>query len=519
MATLKETIEKAVNYIGFQSVSQADKRVNRAYESGYLDGNDDPQAGTIAKGGYGYRTQGQRGQRDLTKVTPDQIIDSAWSSYLSNGIAKRALEFRMSAILGRNTAPETDDENLQIIIDQFWKRNLANNHNLKRFVISHSLFGELVLPVFVRKTDGRVLLGYIDPGDIEQVIFHPQNNLERWIVTLKEDDRGVAKCYRIIREDEGTVYDDVVIAPNYPDRLITWQQATLEQWEISYLKEKGLSEYTGSCFYFDKNNLANQPRGFSDLLQSVDWLDANDEVLFSLAEREQLMNYFSWLVKLTGGSPEQVKERTAVLRTSPPTGKGQANVHNDSEEWSFVTADLKQPGSIATAEATKTQALEGLNQPKHWHGEPDTTNRATAESADNPVNRSLEHEQADMIEWVLFILRFIEDQAIIAGIYTPTEDNTITIQVPEIVKGDMVEVSGAFGQTVNALMVSVFDLKVVSKDTAAKVISKIIAEFGVQYNPNEEMDEIEEKEKETMMQAQADVNQFLSDTIERNGSI
>jgi hypothetical protein len=517
--TLKELGTRILENFGLVSAQKAAAQINRAYESGFFDGNDDPQSGTTAAGGLGYRPFGQKGKRDFTKMSQDDIINTVWSLYQSNGIAERALEFRMTAILGRNTAPETDDEDLQIILDQFWKRNLAKDHNVKRFTIAHSLFGELILPVFVRESDGRVILGYIDPGDIEEVKFHPQNNLERWAVVLKQDRDGRKKVYRIIREDEGTVYQDVVIPPKYPGKLVIWQETTLEDWENKFLHDLGLTEYTGSTFYFDKNNMANQPRGFSDLLQSADWLDANDEVLFNLAEREGLMNYFSWLVRLTGASPEKVKERASELRTSPPMGKGQANVHNDSEEWSFITADLKQPGSIATAEATKTQALEGLNQPKHWHGEPDTTNRATAQSADSPVNRTLEHEQGDLVDMIVFILQFVADQAEIAGSYRPQQDDTIiTIQVPEIVKDDIVKVSQAYMQTVNALMVSVFDLKVISRDTAAQIISKIVAEYGVQYNPTEEIIKIDKEIEGAAITTQASINQFLADTIGKNGN-
>lgn len=237
MATLKRTLEVIVkgsyqvglNYLNLLTSDQAESKANRAYETGFFDGNDDPQSGQIAAGGLGYRSQGQRGKRDFSKLTNSQIISSAWNSYQSNPIAERALEFRMSAILGRNTAPETDDKALQVILDQFWDRNLANNHNLKRFVIAHSLFGELILPAFVRESDGRVLLGYIDQDDVDEngVVFHPQNNLERWAVVLKQNSDGNRKVYRIIREDEGHVYQDesvpplhrTVVPPKFPEKL------------------------------------------------------------------------------------------------------------------------------------------------------------------------------------------------------------------------------------------------------------------------------------------------------------
>ncbi len=520
MTMIKEWTNKALDYFGLTTKEQSDTRANRAYESGHHDGNDDPQSGTTAAGGFGYRSLGQRGQRTLTGKTHSQINSTMWSIYQMSGTAERALEFRKGAILGRNTKPETPDKKLQVILDQFWKRNLENNHNLKRFIIAHSLFGELILPVFVRKTDGRVLLGYIDQDDVEEngVIFHPQNNLERWAVVLKQDKKGKCKCYRIIREDEGTVYQDTVIPPKHPGKLITWQQATLEDWEKRLLKEKGLSEYTGSCFYFDKNNLANQPRGFSDLLQSADWLDEHDTVLFNLAEREDFANYFSWLVKMVGADKVLVQERAAELQTKPPMGKGQVNVHNDSEEWTFVTPDLKQAATIVTSEAVKKQSVQGLNQPITWHNEMDSSNRATAERADNPTNRHLQHEQADMVQMLVFMCQFVADQAEIAKVYKPEEDNEIGIQVPEIVKDDVVEISNAFSQTVNALLISMLDLKVIDREISSQVVSKLIAEYGVQYNPAEVLERIDKATEEAAMETQTDINKVLQDAIERNGA-
>ncbi len=520
MATIKELSQRVLESIGLTTTNQMDKQINRAYESGVFDGNDDPQSGTIAAGGFGYTSQGQRGKRDFQKMTPDQILNTVWAEYQSSGIAKRALEFRLTAILGRNTAPETADEALQIILDQFWKRNLIKNGNLARFVTSHSLFGELILPVFVRQnSDGRVLLGYIDPGDIDTIIFHPQNNLERWAVILKKgvNDKN-QKCYRIIREDEGGIVKGEFKQPTYPDKLITDNQAILSDWELAFLKEKGLSEYTGSCFYFDKNNLANQPRGFSDLLQSVDWLDLHADVLFSLAERENLGNYFSWDVELAGADPTKVQERAAKLGVSPPMGKGQVNVHNDSEKWTYVSPDLKQPGTVETSKVIKTQILEGLNQPEHWHNEPNTTNRATAAAADSPVNRTLEHEQSQLVGMLVFMCQFAADQAEILGTYKPGEDNEIKIQVPEIVKGDIFQVSEAFTQTVNALVVSMLDLKVIDREIASQVVSKIIAEYGVQYNPAEKLTEIDEKVKSAALETQEEIDNTLAGILSRNGN-
>jgi len=176
------------------------------------------------------------------------------------------------------------------------------------------------------------------------------------------------------------------------------------------------------------------------------------------------------------------------------------------------TADLKQPGTIATAAALKTQALEGLNQPKHWHGEDDTANRATAEAADNPTNKSLESEQDDIAEMILELCYFTRDQAEIAGTWHPTPDlsGEITVQMPEIARKDLTKVAGVLNQIVQAITIAHIDLKVVSLETVAMAIAKILAELGIEYDPIAELQKVAGQGGEVDMATANAANQFLS---------
>lgn len=485
-------------------VTEVKEQAARAYEAGFSDGNDEPPAGTLAS--YGYKRKTAKGLRDFTQLTHDQIINTVWTLYQSNGIAKRGLVMQRDHILGRNTKlVAEDDPALQVILDDFWKANKFGKR-LKQFVISRSLFGELCLPVFVRRTDGRVKLGYIDSADIDHVVTHPRNQLEQWVVVCKERD-GRRDIYRIIREDEGYARGDTVTLPAIPDKLVTHDQATLEPWEGAFLQANGLAMYTGSCFYFDKNNVANQPRGFSDLLQSADPLDQHDETLFALGEREALAAYFSWDVGIDG-PPDVVETRASELRKRPPVGRGQINAHNLSEVWDFVHPDLKQPGTIATANALKTQVLEGMNQPRHWHGEDDTANRATAEAADNPANKSLEHEQADLEAVIIEMGNFVRDQAEIAGQWKPvtTGDGqmtgTLDVLMPEISTRDIAKVSAALAQVIQAVAVARFDLEVITQETAGRAVAKVFAELGIEYNPDDELEAIGSQATDPVDQAE-----------------
>jgi hypothetical protein len=488
----KDIGSRILSAIRLTTESEAKQRAHRAFEMAHNDfsGNDDPASGDIAKGGFGYRRVTTKGLRDFTKMTHDQIIDVVWTLFQSNPLAKRDLQIKRDFILGRGLSVQTDDEDLQAVIDEFWKK-LKFSKQLKKFVLQKHLWGEQIFPVFVRQTDGAVRLGYIDPGMVEHVSTHPHNSMEPWAVVLKKSQDEKVKIYRIIREDEGHLENGEVIQPVTPDKLLLAQQTQLAPWELIFLAANGLSEYTGDCFYFSINNVSNQPRGYSDLLQVADFMDAHDDTLFGLAEREQLAAYFAWFVKLIGASPEKVAERAKAGRKNPPR-RGSVNYANENEEWTMATPDLKQEGSVATVTALQEHVLGGEGYPSHWYANGSETNRSTAEEQGAPTFKTLETWQDDTADDIKEILQFVADQAEIAGIWTPGEDDaTINVIMPEMLKRDMVKVSTAMQQLFNALLVAKDQLKVLSRETVSKAVAKTMLELGIEYDPIEELEKVD----------------------------
>lgn len=494
---------RLLSAVGLTTQDRADQEATRALEAGYYDGlqsgEDEPPSGTILT--YGYRRHTAQGLRDFTKLNHDQLIEIVWTLYQSNPIAKRYLQIKRDYILGRGIQYQADDPDLTAILKAFWQANKLTPR-LKQFVLQQRLWGEQCYPVFVRKTDGRVRLGYIDPSEIDDVIPHPHNSLEPWCIVLKfrANDRR-RRIYRVIREDAGFVRGNRVTQPRHEGKLVTHEQAVLEPWEELFLRNNKLDTYTGSCFYFSINNVSNQPRGFSDLLQSADFMDAHDETLFALGEREAMAGYFSWDVTLTGSDETQIRKRANEIRKNPPQKKGAANVHNDSETWQFVHPDLKQPGSIATAEALETHILGGLGLPRHWYAHGDGTNRATAAEQNTPTFKTMEHDQDTARDTIVEILTFVRDQAAIAKAWKPgaklendqVADGTITVTMPEVARKDTaatLQLIPAFTQSLTVLML---DLNLVTRETAAQAVGKVLAEIGIAYDPTTELEAIDQE--------------------------
>lgn len=535
MPTLKEAIIKRLG--GFSS-KEASSRSWEAYKGGYQDGGEDEPVSSTGIIRYGYRRQTTGGLRDFTLIDSEQLLQIIWTLYQSNPLIKRACQIKRDYILGGGIAPQTEDSELQEIIDDFWRINnlLARQ---KEFVLQLFLFGEQCYPAFVRKSDGRVRLGYIDPGEIERVLTHPENALEMWAVIVKPmvtldpwEKTKEAKIYRIIREEskeantiqqdswkeniwnpeasnvkepyqaqdsgneaepeDGKMRDFIdrlfgvadETRPLMLGKLVTHEQAILEDWERDMLKSYGLSEYSGSCFFFRVNSVSNQPRGFSDFLQVADWVDQHDMTLFSLADREQLASYFSWDVTLKGADERQVREKSKKIRAKTPK-RGSVNVHNDAEEWKMEYPEIGATNSIETTRALQLQILAGMGYPEHWYGRGDETNRATAQAQGDPTWKTLEHDQGVVENNFLFILSFVKDQAEIAGHWQPTagEDgeevsHEINLSMPEMTAKDTSIIANMLSTLSSALMVAE-EQGWQDRESSLKIWVKAVQELGI----------------------------------------
>lgn len=510
-----------------------DQRVNEAYERGFYDGNDDPASGDFQVGGLGYRRMSDKYIRNGV-VSYSKALKTAWDLWQKSPIAKRVLAMKRDHLIGHKARPHTNDEKLTPILDDFWDINDLEKRS-SEFTMQLFGFGEQLFPAFRRDSDGRIRLGYIDPQSIYHVVKHPENTLEDWMVIVDKYDgenyTAEKLCYRIIRKADDFVRDDEVINVHYPGKYIMHDQVELEDWEIRVLESYDHTDYDGSCFYTKVNAASNMPRGMSDLLQVGDWLDQADEVLFSLGDREQFADFFSFDVTMPGATKEQVRERSDELRKTPPE-KGSVNVHTDGEIWQMHSPDLRQSGSVDTFRAILGLILGGMGFPVHWYGFGDDANRATAAVQADPTTKSLEHDQGIVRDMFLHMCYFAADQAEIANMYTPEKDMEITLALPEISDKDLTRLAAAM-QGLTVSLVNAEDAGWITQRTAATAFARILAELDIHYDVDNEMDEVEKEQAEeerlhanqvnnqlrlAMQQMQQDDNQRYTSQDTGNGN-
>jgi hypothetical protein len=493
--------ERVLEAAGIPTAEDVQERVDKAFERGFFEAfstspNDDPAQGDFRAGGLGYRKMSDRYVRE-GKIDFGKAVEVAWRLWQKSPVAKRVLNMKRDHIIGHAATPSADDDDLQEILDEFWLGNKLDDR-ASQFTGQLFGFGEQIFPAFVREADGRVRLGYIDPQSVEMVIKHPENTMEDWAVVAQKQERGAYTTeklvYRIIREDEDFTDGEAVTPASNDGKLVTWQQATLQDWEAAILSEYDRTEYDGSCFYYKVNSVSNQSRGMSDLLQVGDWIEQADTVLFSLADRERMASYFVFDVTVDGDD-ELVRRRSDYYRLNQPKS-GSVIVHNQSEIVTMTTPDLKQTGSIETFRAVLGLILGGMGFPVHWFGYGDDANRATATVQADPTSKSLEHDQGLVRDMFLQMCQFAADQAEIAGSWTPDADGyDITLQLPEVQSRDLSRVTTSM-QAATISLINAMDAGWITQDTAAEVFAKLLGELDIQVDPAAEVEEAAKADEE-----------------------
>lgn len=501
--------------------------VDRARQDSYIEAisdirsaEDEPVTSTgIIQQGWKQAAGELRGPGDLQY---DEILEVVWQIFLRHPVAKRLSEIKRDHILGRGMEIKAEaDEELQEILDDFWARNQMHRF-MRKLTHQLYLFGEQILLVAVRKTDGQVSLGYIDPSEVECVIQNPNNVLKKCAVVLKnqvQDENEPWKflgkerrIYRIIRP-----YDPDLPEKNASDdetgKMLTYTQVEKEPWENILLEHYALKEYTGDVLYWSVNDVANQSRGLSDFHQLVPHLAYLEDVLMTLADRENLAALAAWDIEIEGATEQQCLRKSAKLARNPPQ-RGSFIVHNEKEKWKFALPGIGQAATLSVEEALLDMVCGGAGVPRSWFGEGGEEGRATAREQNRPTWATLQYHQDELRDEVLDLAHVVRDQAEIAGTWTEPEPQEIelsddlevdaegnevkgeemedleatpipgliTVEMSEVSSIDIQAISVALERLTVALQASV-TAGWLTKRRSAIILAKTMREIGVEYDP------------------------------------
>lgn len=366
-------------------------------------------------------------------------------------------------------AAEAVVKKAQAIIDAHWE-DPRNNWELKQHqrVRELCMDGEQIYPAFVNVADGSVHLGLIDPLQVKEVYYNPENMEEPVAVETYGKNPNDSRFYRVIHAD------DDPLSPSF-ERLIGAQEGETFKKTSSVGRSKTYP-YVGSCFYFPINKHSSHARGRPDLMAITDWLEAYDRIMYQHADRMDIMASFIWDVTLNNADERKIEEW--IAKHQKPPKPGSIRVHNEAELWQALAPDMRWEDNQFGASMIKAQILSKTGLPPFWFAEGGETTRATALEMGTPAIKRLGARQLEIIYAIKTILTFVIDQAIIYGELDGSIDYKVYIEAPEMSSRDLTRAGSAMLSVLGALEGAIAN-HVCSREAAQEIFINISQQLGV----------------------------------------
>lgn len=410
----------------------------------------------------GYRRltgDGQR-RRDLTPIAQDRMFEIAYFMYDSSAMMRRLAHMDRSFLFAGKIQVESDDKTVQEIINRFWK-DPENRMDIDfpEMAMWMGLLGEQCWPVTVNPINGHVRLGYVDPTNIADVYVNPMNVKQIMQVKMQGSSGRAGKRYAVIRKDYS-------------------------------MQSKTYDRLVGDCFFFSINRPLNSPRGRSDFLTLVDWIDALERNGFNQLERAEFLNNFVWDVLLKGMDEEQIR---TWLRDNPAPEPGSVRAHNENVEWKAVSPDLKSTNAKTGFDMGKAFVMGAAGRPASWFGEGGKAYQTEADQFGQVPIQDLEHRQGYLKYTLEMVIQFQIDQAVIAGRLTDKQaDAGFSVNMPEISKKDHAKLVNGVPQLSTALSIAEQN-KWITRETATKIFAFVSSRLGYEIDAQKEIVEAAKK--------------------------
>jgi hypothetical protein len=414
--------------------------------------------------------------RDLSPLKQDKMIKIVDWLRERNPMADKIITLIADFVLGDGVKIKADkvegqekqQEELQEIIDNFWK---MNDWELTQFdkVEELSAYGEQIYQAHINDMNGDVLLSPIPPEMINKV---------------KKDKKFHSKLDQIIFYSRARVDGKKLdIIASRPKKLENGKE------QVKHGKE-----LQGEVFFFTINRGTFGTRGKSDILSLADWLDIYDRTLYTMTERVVFLLTFLWDIEIQGAGKEELTKRRDELQKNPPQ-PGSFNFHNEREKWEATSPSLNGSDFKEYFKTVMTQVSGGRRFPEQWlFGRGANTNKASASEMAEPTLRQMKRRQKYVTFMFRQMINFLIQQKINKGILdknSQVSDYPFSVIIPEASKKEAGTIAEAFSKMAPALATAT-NSDFLSNETATKVLTTFIEQFGVEVNLKDELEKVKE---------------------------
>lgn len=416
--------------------------------------------------GEGYRPVSASGSqvRTQTQYDQDQMLELAYREYDTSGIVKRFVrdtknfvlgegvtwlvecegEMNLAAAAGQEKPAKPLTEAATKVVEAFWNHPMNQLDLLLENKIEFlNLLGEQCWPTVVNKYNGQVLLSYVDPLNIREVVQMPSFPEHAALVELKGNGGRSGKKLQVIN-------------PQMDPRLPHY------------------GRLVGDCFFWKLNAPPNAPRGRSDLVHLFDFIDGFEEGIFDELDRLQYLKAFLWDVEVKGLTPGEVEEYARKLAAPKP---GSCRVHNEQVTWDAVAPQLHHGDTAALFNLIRQYFAFATNRPESWYGAGGKAYSNEADSMQEPSFKDLGSRQRYIKYILVRLIQYVLDQAVIAGTLADRV-YTVTVEMPEMSIKDLKSVVEGLVGLASSLMIAEGQ-QWLSKERAAEIFASVAAQVGV----------------------------------------
>ena len=410
--------------------------------------------------GYRRLTGDGHQRRDLSAITQDRMFEIAYFMHDNSAMTKRLARLDRTFLFAEPITISAEDDDVKEIIDRFWG-DPENRMDLDfpDQIMWLGLLGEQLWPVDINKHNGHVRLSYEDPAQIREVYLARHNVKVAVQVEMVGRAGRAGKKYATIRTDFNPA-------------------------------SKSYGRLVGDCFFFRINHPPNSARGRSDFLTLFDWIDGLERYGFNYLERSEFLLNFVWDVLLRGMNEDQIRE---WMQNNPVPEPGAMRAHNENVEWKAVAPDIKAHDYSKGFEMGKSFIMGAAGRPASWFGEGGKAYQTEAEVFGQVPIKDLDERQLYCKHVLNLILKFVLDQAVIAGRLSEEKAATgFTVNMPEISKKDLAKLINGVPQLTTALAVAEQN-NWICRDTATKLFAFFSSQLGFDIDADAEIEAAEKK--------------------------
>ena len=447
-----------------------------------------------------YRRLTSKSERDLTPLAYSDVCKKAFYLWQRNLLAKRIVEILVDFCVGeemkvvvkckkRTTKGEEElkDRNEgQQAWDDFYEDPMNDlQDDLGSMFTDYLINGEQIMPANVNKTDGKVWLGYLDPRYILPIAYDNNGNVQTsGVVPVKGNIRKV---------------DEIVMQPPGSTEQVHFK-VIRHNMDGNPKTNQEFGKLKGDVFFFQLNKLPTQLRGYSILMTDIDWADAFDQFLFGALDGFDARNDYFFDCTLEGATQAEIDDQKI---TRPD--RGMVNVHNEKAKWDTIKADLAASDVSEAAKLIKDFIVGTNGFPKHWFGEGDTTNRATADAMTIPTKKMLQRIQAYLKRELKFMCTYVLQCVQEAGKIKLGADEYFDIEVSlfSLDQKEIDQAGSGFTQLINAMKVAVSS-GWATDDTAKKLVDGFLASVGFEVDQSQTVEDIKALNKTNQQQSMAE---------------